>query len=188
MGVQEMALMLLGVGILSERFGGGRGLGELGTGIQTLIAAPLTGTGAGLTGFAGGLRDLAESFGDIGRGISALLGGIPAWARPGYVGPGGSGSGQLPQPDISNGGNGNGLPPIWAASNLLITDSGGSDKTLLTGGGGNVPRSFTWTDPSAFIRSHYVVTPGYHAELGLQGWWVNNSPISDRPTGGTVMT
>ena len=184
MGVQEMALMLLGVGILSERFGGGRGLQELGTGVQTLIAAPLTGTGTGLTSFAGGLRALAESFGDIGRGISALLGGFPEWARPGYVGPGGSGSGQLPQPGASLPGNGNGLPPLIAMS----TDGGGSSSTLLAGGGGNVTgASFSFVEPSAFIQEHYAVTPGYHAGLGVSGWWVANSPTNDSPAGGSVM-
>ena len=139
MGVQEMALMLLGIGILSEKFGGGKGLISLGTGVQALVAAPLTGTGTGLSSLAGGLRDISESFGDIGRGISALLGSFQG--LPGYVGPGGAGSGQLPQP----GGNGGLplLPPLngggGGARAKLEPDSGGSGATLLPGGGGNVP-------------------------------------------------
>ena len=141
MGVQEMALMLLGIGILSEQFGGGRGLISLGTGIQTLVAAPLTGTGTGLTSLAGGLRDIFETFGDLGRGISSIFAGVPAWALPGYVGPGGAGSGLLPPP------GGNGLPPLLPPLNgggggaraKLEPDSGGSGATLLPGGGGNVP-------------------------------------------------
>lgn len=145
MGVQEMALMLLGIGILSERFGGGRGLAELGTGIQAVIAAPLTGTGTGLSSLAGGVKDISESFGDLGRGISDLLGGFQL---PQTVGPGGSGSGLLPSP----GGNGGlpALPPLNGGGGgaravfptrpaLLIPDSGGSGSTLMPGGGGNVP-------------------------------------------------
>ena len=182
MGVQEMALMLLGIGLISERFGGGRGLQELGTGVQTLIAAPLVGTGTGLSSFAGGIKDLAESFGDIGRGISALLGGIPEWARPGREG--------FPprQPPAALPENG-GLPPIIAMlAPPLTTDSGGSDSTLLAGGGGSVPgASFSFVEPSAFIRSAYAVTPGYHAGLGVSGWWVANTPNQDAPAGGGTM-
>lgn len=124
-----MALLLLGVGILSERFGGGRGLGELGTGIQQLIAAPLTGTGMGLSSLAGGVRDIAETFGDLGRGISDLLSALPS--LPSLPGPGGSGSGQLPAPGLNGGGGG--------ARAGLVPDSGGSAATIKAGGGGNVP-------------------------------------------------
>lgn len=188
MGVQDMALMLLGIGLISERFGGGRGLQELGTGIQTLIAAPLTGTGTGLASFAGGIKALAESFGDIGRGISALLGGIPQWALPGYVGPGGSGSGQLPQNGASLPGNGNGLPPIIAMlAPPITTDSGGSQTTLLAGGGGNVPTNsfFSLAEPSVYVKARYAVSPGRAG--GMAGWYVSISPVMDDGAGGTVM-
>ena len=132
MGLAESALLLLGVGIVSSRFKAGAGLGELGTGIQTLVAAPLTGTGMGLGAFAGGLRDLAEAFGDIGRGIAAIFGAFPKSGN-GYIPPlNGNGQQQEDYP------NGNGTPP--PITNLdLKPDSGGSAKTLLAGGGGNVP-------------------------------------------------
>ena len=73
MGLAESALVLLGIGIVSSRFKAGTGLGELGSGIQTLVAAPLTGTGQGLSTFAGGLRDVFETFGDLGRGLGSLF-------------------------------------------------------------------------------------------------------------------
>ncbi len=187
MGVQEMALMLLGIGILSERFGGGRGLSELGTGIQTLVAAPLTGTGTGLSSLAGGIRDISGTFGDLGRGISALLG---SFQLPQAVGPGGSGSGMLPSP----GGNGGlpVLPPLngggGGARAGLLPDAGGSGATLLPGGGGNVPgASFSFVEPSAFIRATYSVTPGLHAGLGVPGYWVSNTPLQDKPAGGSTL-
>ena len=116
-----MALLLLGVGILSERFGGGRGLQELGTGVQAIVAAPLTGTGMGLTSFAGGLRDVAETFGDLGRGLSDLFASIPSLPAP-REGP--------PRHGTTNG---NGGPP-------LITMGGGDKSTEQAGGGGNVPK------------------------------------------------
>ena len=132
MGLWESALILLGVGILSSKMEAGKGLGELGTGIQTLIAAPLVGTGAGLSTLAGGLRDIFETFGDLGRGISAVFAGIPKWALPGYVGPGGAGSGLLPS-------------------------SGGDDTDLLPGGGGNVPNG-VWT-PDIVAMSWLSTSP-----------------------------
>lgn len=183
MGVQEMALMLLGIGLISERFGGGLGLQTFGTGIQKVFAAPLKGTGTGLTSLAGGIRSLAESFGDVGRGISDLLGGIPAWALPGYVGPGGSGSGQLPQPGASlplPGVNGNGPP--------LIAMSGDGATSLYAGGGGNVPTGYTFTPiaPSPFILQHYTVQSGLDP-YGTAGWYVSNQPIVSSPTGGGTM-
>ncbi len=187
MGVQETALMLLGIGLISERFGGGLGLQQFGTGVQKLFAAPLTGTGAGLTSFAGGIKALAMSFGDIGRGISALLGGIPAWALPGYVGPGGSGSGQLPTlpPPVPGPGP---IPFLGGNGPPLIPVSGGSGATLLPGGGGSVPgASFSFVEPSAYILARYSVTPGFHAGLGVPGYWVSNTPIQDKPAGGSTM-
>jgi hypothetical protein len=131
MGLAESALILLGIGIVSSRFKAGVGLGELGTGISTLVAAPLVGTGTGLSTFSGGLRDLAETLGDLGRGFSALFESIPK--IPGFgpgEGFGGNGGGARQ--------NGNGQ--VWFMTQPdLTTDSGGSGNTLLTGGGGNVP-------------------------------------------------
>lgn len=136
MGLAESALILLGIGIVSSRFKAGVGLGELGTGISTLVAAPLVGTGTGLSTFSGGVRDLAETLGDLGRGFGELFKHIPKLPPPG---------GWLPFiPGITDE-NGNGAPPvngngIWnVVQPYLIVDSGGNDKTLLTGGGGNVP-------------------------------------------------
>lgn len=122
MGLAESALILLGIGIVSSRFEAGKGLGELGAGIQTLVAAPLTGTGTGLSTFAGGLRDVFETFGDLGRGLGALFENIP----------------KLPQQPPGNG-NGQQLEraPIYTVSRL-VQDSGGSSSSLLSGGGGNV--------------------------------------------------
>ena len=140
MGIQNAALMLLGIGILSERFGGGKGLISLGTGIQTLAAAPLTGTGTGLTSFAGGLRDLAESFGDIGRGIGEIFKYLPKLGN-GY------------KPGLPGAWNGNGVPPpppvfppingggAGARALLPLTQaSGDGAASLYTGGGANVPQ------------------------------------------------
>ena len=107
------------------------GLGELGTGIQTLVAAPLTGTGTGLSSLAGGVRDVAETFGDLGRGLSDLFSAIPklpgASPAPPGIGPG----------EGFNGGGG-GTRIVWPAVQPLIPDSGGSKNTLLAGGGGAV--------------------------------------------------
>lgn len=136
MGLAESALILLGIGIVSSRFKAGVGLGELGTGIQKLVAAPLTGTGTGLSIFAGGLRDVFETFGDLGRGLGALFESIPK--IPGFGGGEGFGG---------NGGgarkNGNGqvwyMTQPYGTPKELITEGGGSDKALLPGGGGNVP-------------------------------------------------
>ena len=181
MGVQEMALMLLGIGILSERFGGGRGLQELGTGIQSLVAAPLTGTGTGLTSLAGGIKSIAETFGDLGRGLSALLGALPSLPPP-REGPPSHGS--------ANGNGGNGLMPplISLIAPPLTTDSGGSSKTLLSGGGGSVPgASFSFDIPASFILERYAVTPGVHPGLQVPGYWVSNTPLQDKPAGGSTL-
>lgn len=132
MGLAQSALVLLGIGIVSSRFKAGVGLGELGTGIQTLVAAPLTGTGTGLSTFAGGLRDLAESLGDLGRGFGALFENIPQ--LPTIPGTGLPGPGRRP-PDIVL--PAPRLPSIRPA--VLIPDSGGNSSQLLPGGGGNTP-------------------------------------------------
>lgn len=130
LGLAQSALVLLGIGIVSSRFKAGVGLGELGTGIQTLVAAPLTGTGTGLSSFAGGLTDLAVSLGDIGRGFGELFKNIPQLPPP-REGP--------PRHGTSNGNGVVDPPQIWFAARPLIPDSGGSASTLLAGGGGNSP-------------------------------------------------
>jgi len=119
--------MILGVGILAERFGAGPGLTGLGAGIRALAAAPLGGAGAGLGEFAGGLRAIGESFGDIGRGFASIFEAIPAipWVTPPPA-------------------EGQGYPWIEAPAVTepgLITVAGGSGSTLAAGGGANVPKN-----------------------------------------------
>lgn len=141
LGIAESALVLLGIGILSGKLGAGTGLGELGAGIQTLVAAPLTGTGTGLLSFATGLRAVFETFGDLGRGLSTLFESIPdlgpvlpgPWI-PGIVDP-------SPPPGE--------VPPGHPGVFPMIVTSGGSNQTLLPGGGGLVPQ--TRTRPSVGI-------------------------------------
>ena len=133
MGLAESALVLLGIGIVSSRFKAGVGLGELGTGIQTLVAAPLTGTGAGLSVFAGGLRDVFETFGDLGRGLGALFENIPQ-LPPQQEGR------RLPRTDPSaDDPFSGGIRPPGVPTQGLITVSGGDTTTNLPGGGGSVP-------------------------------------------------
>lgn len=124
MGIWESALILLGIGIVSERFGAGVGLGELGIGIRTLAAAPLGGVGAGLGEFGGGLRTFAEALGDVGRGFAELFRNIPGFG--GGEGFGGNGAGTRTE-----------LPGVPTQG--LITVSGGDQTNELAGGGGNVP-------------------------------------------------
>ncbi len=124
MGIWESALILLGIGIVSERFGAGTGLGELGTGIRSLVSAPLGGLGSGLGEFSGGLRSFGEAIGDIGRGFGTFFEAFPDWLRL----PEQQEGQRLPRTDPS--GNGNGA---------LVPDSGGDATTYLTGGGGHVP-------------------------------------------------
>ena len=131
MGIWQSALILLGIGIVSERFGAGVGLGQLGTGIRTLAAAPLGGVGAGLGEFGGGLRTFAEALGDVGRGFGTLFENIPEFGRKGFPPQQPSRPGILdlvPYP---------GLPGVPTQG--LITVSGGDRTSLSTGGGGNVP-------------------------------------------------
>jgi len=121
MGIWESALILLGIGIISQRFKAGVGLAELGVGIRELAGAPLGGLGTGMGEFGTGLRTFAESLGDIGRGFGELFKNIPGYG-------GGEGFG----------GNGAGT------RTGLLTVSGGDKTTQLAGGGGNVPTS-PWT-------------------------------------------
>jgi len=140
MGLAQSALILLGIGIISEKFGAGVGLGELGTGIKTLAAAPLGGVGAGLFEFSGGLRAFGEALGDIGRGFGELFKNIPKYGWKGFP----------PQqpPAISPNGNGNGL----------ITVSGGDPTTYLPGGGGNVPTNGPVLIPVGPVTSYGQLT------------------------------
>ena len=163
MGIAETALILLGVGIISEKFGAGAGLGELGTGIRTLAGAPLGGVGMGLGEFATGLRSIAEALGDIGRGFGALFGNIPGYTPPGPLPPGGADPPQiiLPPPVVP--------PPVVVVEPTpvvawLTTDSGGGPSDLLTGGGGSTP------SPSPQFMGIGPSAPTYS--------WVNTTPIS----------
>lgn len=101
MGIWESALILLGVGIVSQRFGAGLGLEQLGVGIRSLAGAPLFGFGEGLYMFSAGLREFAESLGDIGRGFGELFEHIPFLSTS-------AGGGDS---DLLAGGGGNSPPP-----------------------------------------------------------------------------
>lgn len=132
MGIAESALVLLGIGILSGKLGAGTGLSELGTGIQTLVAAPLTGTGTGLLSFATGLRAVFETFGDLGRGLSSLFESIPKYdpSTPPFI----------PDPTTPDPTEPISILPTRPPIFNLTQTGGGSNNTLLAGGGGNVPR------------------------------------------------
>lgn len=132
MGLAQSALVLLGIGIVSSRFKAGVGLGELGTGISTLVAAPLVGTGTGLSTFAGGIRDLSSTLGDLGRGLGALFANIPKLPPPREGPPrhGTSDTGPEPAPTPSP------PPKIWSATRPLITNA---SNDLAPGGGTRVP-------------------------------------------------
>lgn len=157
MGIWESALILLGIGIVSERFGAGVGLGELGTGIRTLAAAPLGGIGTGLGEFSGGLRSFAEALGDIGRGFGELFKNIPGYG--GGEGFGGGGGGVNGNGAVLPNGNGNGLTQV----------GGGDDTSDMTGGGGNVPngRIFTLGTHLGQITGTYADIWGFWAGQGL---------------------
>lgn len=128
LGLAQSALILLGIGIVSSRFKAGTGLQELGTGITSLVAAPLTGTGTGLSSLAGGIRDVSETFGDLGRGLGTLFENIPSLPpgppRPPAIG----GPPVVALPMLPS------VPTIRPAT--LITNSSGD---LATGGGIRVP-------------------------------------------------
>ena len=131
MGLSDIAkgaLLLIGTGILAERFGAGAGLSGLGAGISSIVAAPGVGIGAGLTGTATGIRSIGESFGDIGRGIASIFAALPQAQAP-------------IEPQIT-------APSLWDPLNIsgllnLIPTSGGSGSTLAAGGGANTPASPT---------------------------------------------
>jgi len=80
MGLSDIAkgaLLLIGSGIIAERFGAGAGLAGLGGGIREIAAAPMGGLGTGLREFSGGLGALASVFSDIGKGIGDIFANIP---------------------------------------------------------------------------------------------------------------
>ena len=115
MGLQELALAGLGlvlVGGYSTKVRAGEGLGTLGAGITSILAAP--GTGFGL-----GLQETAKGFKSLGEVLSSWFAWLPGNGGEGYVGPGGSGSGQLTPPaggsgsDNLPGGGGNVPAPIY---------------------------------------------------------------------------
>ena len=130
MGIAESALILLGIGIVSQKFGAGLGLEQLGVGIKTLAAAPLGGVGLGLGEFAGGLRGIGEAIGDIGRGFGDLFANIPQ--LPTIPGGGLPGPGRRP-PEVSV----PSLPRLPVTPMVVKAGGGGSD--LLPGGGGSTP-------------------------------------------------
>lgn len=174
MGLAESALILLGIGIVSSRFQAGTGLSELGTGIQTLVAAPLTGTGTGLSIFSGGLRDLAMSLGDIGRGFGTLFSNIPpiqGWGDPLPYG------GGLTPP--SGGGASAGLVPdiFYVGQTRPLIPDGGDNKTqLLAGGGGNVPRNGVYQTPSGAWTFPGAPTWYVREEAAMKNYRLANQP------------
>lgn len=143
MGLATSALMLLGIGIISSRFKAGIGLGELGAGIQALVAAPLSGTGLGLSTAATGIRDIAMSFGDIGRGLSDLFASIPKLPTIPGGGLPGPNQGQLPPPTPPAlpgwGGGGGGVRSLLLPVPPPVVKAGGGSSDLLPGGGGTTP-------------------------------------------------
>jgi len=150
MGIWQSALILLGIGIVSERFGAGVGLGQLGVGIRELTGASLGGFGTGLGEFAGGLRLFGESLGDIGRGFGELFKHLPQVPGMPLPGPADPYKGLPPPPTYKNILYGGGLVPPGYPENGLLTVSGGDRTTDLTGGGGSVPTLIfpSYTPPS----------------------------------------
>lgn len=129
--IAKGALLVLGVGILSDKLGGGAGLGSLGTGISSIVSSPGVGIGTGLSATAGGLNDIFSIFTgfmdywenflkDIpGGGLTV----IPPWLTiADQEGPAGDGSGSDALNPL--------VPP-------LINVSGGGSSDNLAGGGGN---------------------------------------------------
>lgn len=138
MGLGESALILLGVGIISQRFGAGLGLEQLGVGIKTLAAAPLGGVGLGIGEFAGGLRGLAESLGDIGRGFGELFAHIPQLPPRRELPPPGEIPG-IPGPAYPGWGGDGGGVRSFIGQPTLSPSAGGGSSDLLPGGGGSTP-------------------------------------------------
>lgn len=94
MGISNKVLValaaVLGIGILAKREDVGGGLAGLGTGLSSIGVglfevglAPFKSVGIGLGYTAGGITAFAQSLGDIGRGLSDLLGGLKLPILPG---------------------------------------------------------------------------------------------------------
>lgn len=111
MGLSNKVLValaaVLGIGILAKREDVGGGLAGLGTGLSAIGAglfdvglAPFKSVGLGLGYTAGGITAFASALGDIGRGLSDLLGGLQIPKLPSIPGmpgiPTGNGNGQVP--------------------------------------------------------------------------------------------
>jgi len=143
--IAKGALLLIGTGILAERFGAGTGLSGLGAGISSLVAAPGVGIGAGLTGTATGIRSIGESFGDIGRGLASIFAAIPA----------------LPfSPEAK--------PPGYG--DVLVPEAGSGYTQLLAGGGGNVTGGKkASTEVSQVVTSWLNPATGKYELLVMEG-------------------
>ena len=121
MGISNKVLValaaVLGIGILAKREDVGAGLAGLGTGLSSIGVglfdvglAPFKSVGLGLGYTAGGITAFAQSLGDIGRGLSDLLGGLRIPSIPGM-------------PGIPTGnGNGNDYPTYWISNGTRPED------------------------------------------------------------------
>lgn len=113
MGLGELALAGLGlvlVGSYSTKTGAGEGLGTLGAGVTSLIAAPGTGVGLGLQETAKGIFDIGEAIGGIGAGFGKWFEWInpfdndlvpPAGGSPSEMLVGGGGNVPIPMPRVT---------------------------------------------------------------------------------------
>ena len=178
-GIAKGALLLIGAGIIAERFKAGPGIQALGVGIREIAAAPIGGVGVGLGQFAGGLRQVGEAFGDIGRGFGEIFKFLP---EPKEGPPRHGWPTEPEQPQIiypttpktwTIGNGGQYIRPAvkriaaqpYHRPQPLITDSGGSGSSLLPGGGGNVPEAGKTSPPQIVDQSAPVV-------------WRNTRPVS----------
>ena len=120
MGISNKVLValaaVLGIGILAKREDVSTGLAGLGTGLSAIGAglfdvglAPFKSVGLGLGYTAGGITAFASALGDIGRGLSDLLGGLRLPApREG--------------PPKHGTTNGNGYPTYWISNGTRPED------------------------------------------------------------------
>ena len=144
-GIAKGALVLIGAGILAERFGAGTGLSGLGAGITSIVSAPGVGVGLGLSGTATGIRDIGESFGDIGRGLGDIFKYLPF------------------SPEAK--------PPGYGDTQLA--PKAGNDYTqVLAGGGGNVQPGgshggYEVQGPTARRRISDTLIVGYQGPEGV---------------------
>lgn len=117
-GIALGLALMLGLGIISKKYKGGLGLGEmglglsgLGTGLVDIGIAPFRAFGGGLGELATGFTSFAGALGDIGRGLADLFAnipGLPTIPGPGLPGPSG------PRPEDRDNGNGNGWAHLCA--------------------------------------------------------------------------